>query len=76
MSRSRRKNPMTGWTNARTEKDDKRLAHRKFRQREREAIHRGEDPPEDLKEVSDIWDFDKDGKQIFDPEKYPELMRK
>ncbi|WP_157947623.1 hypothetical protein [Abditibacterium utsteinense] len=28
------------------------------------------------KEVSDIWDFGKDGKRRFDPQQFPQEMRK
>ena len=76
MSRSRRKTPISGNTPARSDKEDKRLANKKFRQAERQAIYHEKDPPENPKEVADCWDFNKDGKSYFDEEEYPELMRK
>lgn len=78
MSRSRRKHPFCGITTATTEKKDKRLANRKLRR----AFSRLDLSDPDnlvvplLREVSNVWSFDKDGKQRFDPEEHPERMRK
>jgi hypothetical protein len=69
MSRSRRNNPICGWTTARSEKEDKRIANRISR---RTPVT---EKPQ-IRAVSDIWAFAKDGKQRFDPAEYPKLMRK
>jgi hypothetical protein len=76
VSRSRKKNPFTSFTNSSSDKSDKRKANRKFRREERIAILNDEDPPEDIAEVSDIYMFSKDGKHKFDDDEYPNLMRK
>ncbi len=79
MSRSRRKTPIVGHTTAETEKTDKRLANRRYRRRVRQTLD-GVDPAADVliphrNEVSNVWQFDKDGKQYLDsPE--PKDMRK
>jgi len=64
MSRSRKKTPAGGMTNARSEKDDKRRANRKLRRKTRAG-----DPANApaIREVSDVWVFQKDGKVRFDP---------
>ncbi len=74
MSRSRRHTPVTANTYARSEKKDKQLANRRFRQRERATLFTR--PPRKSCEVSEVWAFGKDGKNRFDPEKYSKLMRK
>ncbi len=75
MSRSRRKSPCTGITTARSEKQDKRMHNRKFRRISRQKKDPDDMPQVDY-EVTNPWSMDKDGKSWFDPEKYPELMRK
>lgn len=80
MSRSRKKTPIHGITTARSEKDDKRMAHGKQRAAEKQAITKimgGEEVPLPLqRETSNPYTFEKDGKMIFDPAEYPKLMRK
>jgi hypothetical protein len=78
MSRSRRKLPFIGITTAVSEKEDKRIANRKERRLNREMLH---SPVEDTllchkREVGNPWLFAKDGKSRFDPQVYPELVRK
>lgn len=78
MSRSRRKTPISGITMAGSEKYDERLANRRLRHRVRQRLatgHDGTDLPL-LREVSNVWTMDKDGKLYFDPNTYPKLMRK
>lgn len=78
MSRSRRHTSITGMTTARSEKWDKREANRRARRLVREVL--GHEPEADalphLREVSSVWTFEKDGKQWFDPRRYPKDMRK
>ena len=86
MSNSRKKTCVTGNTCSASEKQDKILAHRRMRRLARGRLHKhtvaklGDDEPEDLpctlRDVSDVWLFDKDGKHRFDPVEQPELMRK
>jgi hypothetical protein len=62
MTRSRRKTPITGITTCRSEKSDKQIANRRMRHKARLAIHHGLDHMPLLREVSNIWNFGKDGK--------------
>ena len=78
MARSYRKTPICGITTARSEKSDKKIWHSRMRARTRTYINSGRDldtmPIE--REVSNVWDFAKDGKQRFDATRHPKLMRK
>jgi hypothetical protein len=65
MSRSRKKTPKTGITTADSEKNDKRLANRLFRRKTKSQLKNGESPFINIKEVSDVWLFDKDGKRYL-----------
>lgn len=63
MSRSRKKNPVKGITSADSEKEDKRNANRKFRRKIKQEVHKGEEQLPELRELSNVWMFDKDGKR-------------
>ena len=79
MSRSKRKTPKTGLTTAESEKKDKVFAPRKFRRAIKVKIKSNEEPPVNLNEVSDIWNFAKDTKKYYDKEdqrNYPQALRK
>ena len=77
MSRSRRKTPIFGHTTARSEADDKRLWHKRWRASERDQLsttgidtghvttHRNA--------ISSTWDMAKDGKSWFDPSRQREM---
>ena len=67
MSRSRRKTPICGIAGS-SDKEGKRLANRKFRRKEKEALKECKEPPKDLNEVSDVWSFNKDGKKYYSRE--------
>ena len=79
MSRSHRKHSFRAIIkNADSEKQDKRAYNRRFRHASEQALKAdptGESLPI-LREHSDPWSMDKDGKIRFDPVKYPKLMRK
>lgn len=62
MSRSRRKTPITGVTTAETEKENKRDANRKLRRLNKIKIHKRDYDLFQLREISNVWAFDKDGK--------------
>ncbi len=62
MSRSRRKTKISGWTTATSEKEDKQLANRRLRRIVKEKLKLGEAILPKLREVSDVWCFEKDGK--------------
>ena len=62
MSRSKKKIPKSGITTAETEKKDKRLANRKFRRINNQKLMMGKENFSLMREVSNVWGFDKDGK--------------
>jgi hypothetical protein len=62
MARSLRHTPIAGYTTARSEKRDKRLANRRLRAAVRSAMRRGDEFLPGLRDVSNPWTFDKDGK--------------
>lgn len=77
MSRPRRRTPLCGITTAESEKNAKRVANRTLRRRVRAALHGHPDAPLPLlREVSDPWLMDKDGKMLIDPARHPKIMRK
>lgn len=71
MSRSRRKTPITGYTNCRSEKQDKQIWHGRWRARERTAMANISSELCDAyiplmeNEVSHVWAMGKDGKQYW-----------
>lgn len=65
MSRSKRKTPKTGITTAESEKQDKRKANRKFRRKTKLQVKKGGINISELREVSNVWSFDKDGKMFL-----------
>jgi len=75
MSRSRRKTPIIGNLRRRSEKQDKRFANRALRA----GVRSTGNLDLTLDDVSNIWDFNKDGK-IYDAEfrtcRGGKLMRK
>lgn len=79
MSRSYRKTPITSFTTAKSDKEDKKLANRLFRRASRNRIKSNREPFYRLREVCDVWDFAKDGKVYYDKEavkRYPKVLRK
>ena len=78
MSRSRRKTPKTGIAGGSRSSDkwSKAKANRKFRRKTKAAVYHEREIMPELREVSDVWDFNKDGKFFFDPNKYPKYLRK
>lgn len=78
MSRSRKKLPFSGITTAVSEKEDKRRANRTERRLNRQILYATVDDTllRNKREVGNPWLFAKDGKNRFDPQAYPELVRK
>lgn len=78
MSRSKKRTPVNGHTTAPSEKEDKVSAHRRVRHHVGMVLRKDPDaetlPHE--KELSSPWLMAKDGKQRFDPDEFPEEMRK
>lgn len=80
MSRSIRKTPVFGHTSARSEADDKRLWHKRWRAAERDRLATV-DPDADhvtthRNAVSSTWDMAKDGKAWFDPSRQLEVSQR
>jgi hypothetical protein len=71
VSRSRRKTPIVGMTNCRSERQDKMIWHQRWRTHERTALSSAS--PEDLNnylplvenQVSSIWSMGKDGRSYW-----------
>ena len=83
MSRSRRKTPITGVVRCRSDRDFKERAHRVLRQRVRATLRStGETTDLDLRDVSDVWLSNKDGKwylprrHFMTKELFEKVMRK
>jgi hypothetical protein len=67
MSRSRRKTPIFGLTNSRSEKQDKKIWHGRLRAQERTALttdpaKAGEKVLPEVRDASNPWSMDKDGR--------------
>ncbi|PKH51257.1 hypothetical protein CXF68_11455 [Tenacibaculum sp. Bg11-29] len=62
MSRSKKKNKIHGNTTAKSEKENKQDANRKLRRTTKQKVSSGETILPKLREVSNIWNFNKDGK--------------
>lgn len=65
MSRSKKHTPKFGITTAQTEKKDKRNANRKLRRIVKIQVKQDKDKLSKLREISDVWGFDKDGKKYL-----------
>ena len=71
MSRSRRKTPIVGHTTCRSEREDKKLWHQRWRTRERTALASAS--PKALSfylpllenQVSNVWSMGKDGRSYW-----------
>lgn len=75
MSRSRRKTKVFGITTAKSEKENKREANRKFRRIVKQRVKSDEIDFPKIREVSNVWGFDKDGKG-YNSEAYDKDLRK
>jgi tellurite resistance protein len=75
MSRSRKKANVSGITTCESEKQDKRLANRKLRAAVRVAMADEAEVMPELREVSSVWTFGKDGKRWWG-DRFPEASRK
>lgn len=75
MSRSYKKTPKREITTATTEKEDKKEANRLLRRVTKHQVKTDAEIFAPLREVSDVWDFGKDGK-IFVKDLTKKEMRK
>lgn len=73
MSRSRRKTPIAGVTNAASDRPFKIIEHGRERAATRQALAKGAEPPSS-KAFGDPWRGEKDGK-LFNPDR-PDVLRK
>ena len=62
MSRSRKKTKFQAITTAKSEKENKQEANRKLRRIVKQKVKQEESELPRLREISNIWAFDKDGK--------------
>lgn len=84
MSRSRKKNPITGITCAASEKEDKRRANRRLRRVVKCGIRCTDEEVRylhevmDKRDVSNVWTFEKDGKMYYRKDSiwYRKVLRK
>lgn len=75
MSRSRNKLKFRAITTAKSEKKDKQETNRKFRRIVKQNVKIGNEDLPKIREISNIWSFDKDGK-IYDPDMTAKDLRK
>ncbi|QHI35520.1 hypothetical protein IMCC3317_08660 [Kordia antarctica] len=75
MSRSKNKTKIYGNTTASSEKENKRDANRKFRRVVKQKVKSEEMELPELREVSNVWCFNKDGKR-YNPEMTEKELRK
>jgi hypothetical protein len=75
MSRSLKKTKIQGITTATSEKKNKQEANRKFRRIIKQKVKSEKTELPELREVSNVWSFEKDGKR-YNPEMSAKDMRK
>ncbi|MGJ8762363.1 MAG: hypothetical protein ACSHXA_17635 [Polaribacter sp.] len=75
MSRSEMKNKIRGITTAKSEKENKQEANRKYRRIIKQKVKSNESELPEIREISNVWSFDKDGKK-YDAEMTDKDLRK
>lgn len=75
MSRSEKKTKIRGITGAKSEKENKQDANRKYRRIVKQKVKSNKSDLPEIKEVSNVWSFDKDGKR-YDSEMTEKDLRK
>jgi hypothetical protein len=63
MSRSEKKTKIRGITTAKSEKENKQEANRKYRRIVKQKVKSNESDIPEIRETSNVWSFDKDGKR-------------
>lgn len=78
MSKSRKKTSIGGITTSCSEKQDKRIYNRRYRHACKQILNTNFECKllPHLREYSNPWSMDKDGKVWFDAKEFPKLMRK
>lgn len=75
MSRSEKKTKIRGITTAKSEKENKQDANRKYRRIVKQKVKSKDSELPEIREISNVWSFDKDGK-IYDPKMTDKDLRK
>jgi hypothetical protein len=75
MSRSRRHTPAICWC-GKTNKRSKQTCNRIFRHRSIQNIRNGLEPLHNRNEALNIWEFDKDGKAVYNKDLEQKYLRK
>lgn len=75
MSRSYRKTPICGMTTKESDKPFKKAEHKRARRAENARDLTYDESPS-TKAFGNPWSAPKDGKQLIDPKRFPEIMRK
>ncbi|WP_339624219.1 hypothetical protein [uncultured Winogradskyella sp.] len=75
MSKSEKKTKIGGITTAKSEKENKQDANRKYRRIVKQRVKSNESELPKVCEISNIWSFDKDGKK-YDSEMTDKDLRK
>lgn len=75
MSRSEKKTKIRGTTTAKSEKENKQKANREYRRVVKQKIKSNESELPEIRETSNVWSFDKDGKK-YDSEMTNKDLRK
>ena len=78
MSRSYKRIGIAPWTTSESEKSDKIIANRRFRRRVTQALKKGRYSrlPFKMREVSNIYSWDKDGKVLHNNTSSKSLLTK
>ncbi|WKB82442.1 hypothetical protein [Cellulophaga omnivescoria] len=75
MSKSEKKTKIRGITTAKSEKENKQDANRKYRRIVKQKVKSNESELPKIREISNVWSFNKDGKK-YDSEMTHKDLRK
>ncbi|WBU90323.1 hypothetical protein [Cellulophaga omnivescoria] len=75
MSKSEKKTKIRGITTAKSEKENKQDANRKYRRIVKQKVKYNESELPKIREISNVWSFNKDGKK-YDSEMTHKDLRK
>ena len=84
MSRSIKKTKISGYTKSESEKQDKKIWHKKYRRKQKQNLDFCLSDPDKfifrhIREETNVWNFDKDGKRWYnkkEAEEYKGIFRK
>ena len=75
MSRSYKHAPVITWCGE-SNKEDKRIANRRFRKINKDKMRHNKIPLQNIKECSDNWNFSSDGLTYYDKDVDKKYLRK